>query len=263
MGAFKMKTVLCIGGSDPSSGAGIQVDIPVVLAHGHFPLTAVTAITAQNSMGVYDVYIPEPQVLRLQLEVLNKDYNIDAVKIGMLGTSENVEVVSAFLKDKDIKNIVIDPIFKSSSGYNLLNPDGMIVLQEQLFALATVVSPNIDEAEYLTQTEIRNIDGMKEAAKLLMDSNIKSVIIKGGHMPEEILTDVVFDGKKFELISSKRIPGELRGTGCLYSSSLVSNLANGLNLEESAQAAKKYVEKMIKNGYQLGGGTSQVINFNF
>lgn len=256
-----MKTVLCIGGSDPSGGAGIQIDIPTVYAHGLVPLTAITALTSQNSEGVYDFLIPEPQNVRFQLEVLDKDYNIDAVKIGMLGNADNVKLVTTFIRDSGIKHVIIDPVFKSTTGFNLLDDEGILLLKEELLQSATVVTPNLNEAQYLTQTEIKNVEDMKNASKLIIDFKIDSVVIKGGHLPGDKSTDVVYDGIDFSLIEGKRINSDLRGTGCMYASSLACNLANGINLYESAKNAKGFVEKMIKNGHQVGNGSRQVTSF--
>ena len=256
-----MKTVLCVGGSDPSGGAGIQSDIPAVLAHDCFPLSAITSLTSQNSQGVYDVFTPDPHVLRDQLEVLSKDYNIDAVKIGMLGSPENVKVMVNFILDNGLGNIVVDPIFKSSSGFNLISQEGFNLIKEKLLPLTTVVTPNIEEAEYLSQINIKTAEDMMAAAKTISEGGAGFVIIKGGHLSGDSSSDIVLDENGISAITSEKLRQDLRGTGCLFSSSLAANLAKGLSLIESARKSKDFVTKMIKNGFQLGEGKMQVTSF--
>lgn len=257
----EMKVILCIGGSDPSGGAGIQIDIPTVFAHNSVPLTAITAVTSQNSQGVYDLFIPEPQTLRMQLEVLNKDYSIDAVKVGMLGNANNVRVVVGFIKESGIDKVIVDPIFKSSTSFDMLDIEGVSFLKEELLKVAMVVTPNIDEAEKLSEFNIKNTDDMQKAAAIILKTGVDSVIIKGGHLPGDTSTDVVHNNKDTELIESKRIDSDLRGTGCIFSSSLASNLANGLNLLEAAEKAHLFVVESLRNGKQIGNGMKQVTKF--
>ena len=256
-----MKVVLCIGGSDPSSGAGIQVDSLATLAHGVFPLTAITSLTSQNSQGVYDLYIPEPINLRSQIEVLFNDYKIDAIKIGVLGNSDNVKVVAGLLRNININHIVLDPIIKSSSDFDLLDSNGLKTLKEELIPLTSIITPNIKEAEMLSDTKITDKKTMELASNKLINLNNKSCIITGANFDSKKSTDLLNNDKDINFFDEERLDKELRGTGCIFSTSLASNLAKGLNLKESTKKAKEFTGNAIKKGLQIGKGHPQITEF--
>ena len=237
-----MKTVLTIAGSDPSGGAGIQADLQTFLAFGVRGLTAITALTAQDETRFLSLNPVSSKILQEQLKAVSK-IKIDAIKIGMLGTRENVVVVAHFLKRMKGVKVVLDPVFRSSTGAVLLDLDGISLLKDLLIPLATVVTPNLDEAEILTGMKVRSLEEMKEAAQTLYRScrGVKAVLIKGGHL-KGAPTDLLFDGRHHHLFPAKRWPGPSpHGTGCVLSSAIAANLALGVSLNESVEQAKRHL----------------------
>lgn len=257
-----MKTVLSIAGSDPSGGAGIQADIKTFCAYKVYGMAAITALTAQNTVGVDEVFPVPAAFLVKQLKAIYEDIRIDAVKIGMLGTVENVAAVSQFLEDTKITNVVIDPVLTSSSGWSLLEEDAINLLKETLFNLCTVVTPNLMEAAILTGIKATDVNSMKEAAAALFSkTGVKNVLIKGGHLEGKAI-DILFDGMKFETYEAPKVPKPAHGTGCTLSAAIAAGLARGFELKESVSKAKGYVLSGIKSGFDdIGKGNMPLNHF--
>ncbi len=259
-----MTTVLTIAGSDPSGGAGVQADIKTFEAFGVKSLSVITAITAQTEESVTGVYPVPADQLTQQLASAARQEKIDAVKIGMIGSAANVRAIRFFLHSARIPHIIIDPVLASTSGMPLLEPHGLKYLKDELIPLATVVTPNLDEAGVLTGMRLWNLGTMKEAARIIhadacslkkeRSSPLEkggeggfglSVLIKGGHLTGDSV-DVLFDGVNYVEFPAKRIVGKPRhGTGCRLSSAIAACLANGLPLQEAVKKAKKFVEDYI------------------
>lgn len=253
-----MKIALTIAGSDPTGGAGLQLDIKVFNHFGVYGLSCVSALTAQNTYEVSSIYPIEKDFIEKQLSILLSDIRPDAVKTGMLFSTDAVKVVSKFVKGLDLQNLIIDPVTTSSTGVSLLEENALSALLTELFPLSKVITPNIYEASILSGIKILSENDMKEAAIKLKETGTENVIITGGHFEEiskESETfDLLYDGKKFYKIQGRRIKGEFHGTGCAYSAALSANIAKGLSVIESAKKAKAFVEESIKNAYPLGKG---------
>lgn len=234
--------MLTIAGSDPSGGAGIQADLRTFRDMGVRGLAVVTALTAQNERQFFSLNAVSPKILRQQLQAVS-GIKIDAVKIGMVGTKENVVAVARFLKQIKGAKVVLDPVFRASTGAILLEPDGIPALKKLLIPLATVVTPNLDEAEILTGMKVRSPEEMKEATQALHQSGrgVKAVLIKGGHLKGDPV-DLLYDGRNTHLFTGKRWPGPSpHGTGCVLSSAITACLAKGLGLRASVGKAKRFV----------------------
>ena len=228
--------ILTIAGSDPSGGAGVQADLRVFQELGLCGQSVITAVTAQNEKMFIAVNPVSPRVLREQLQSVGR---CDYVKIGMLGTKANVQEVIRYLKKTKPKVVVLDPVFRSSTGAVLLPPEGIRLLQKELLPLCTLVTPNLAEAETLTGLRVCTIENMKEAAQRIQ---CQSVLIKGGHLKGSA-TDVLYDGKKFYEFTSQRFKKSFHGTGCVLSSMILSYLALGYSLKQSVEQAKSIIRK--------------------
>lgn len=266
--------VLSIAGSDSGGGAGIQADIKAISATGSYAATAITAVTIQNTMGVEGVFPVPPDVVARQIECVVSDIGVDAVKIGMLHSSEIVEAVAAALrrtlwKDgerKECRNIVLDPVMVSTSGHILMEDSAQSALVNVLMPLSRVITPNLPEAEVLLGRKIKGYDDMKRAARELSFGGRASVMLKAGHLNEEMLNDVFYNAEENHIIelSSERIDTlNTHGTGCTLSSAFASYLAQGYGLDEAARLAKKYIIGAIKSGknYKIGHGCGPVNHF--
>lgn len=251
-----MRRVLSIAGSDPSSGAGIQVDLKTFQALGAFGMAVPAALTVQNSQGVFGVEAVSSRILAQQLETLLSDIKPDAVKTGMLFTKENVEVVAKAVKKYSIKNVVVDPVLKSSSGRSLLQTAAVTSLVRKLFSLTMVVTPNIPEAEVLAGMSIASEGDMDFAAGKIMDLGPKYVLIKGGHCIGAA-TDTLYGGKTVLSFSTSRRKGEFHGTGCILSSAIAVFIARGLPVEKAVEKAKQFVDKMLKTAKPVGKGRTK------
>jgi hydroxymethylpyrimidine/phosphomethylpyrimidine kinase len=252
--------VLSIAGSDPSSGAGIQVDLKTFQSLGIFGMALPAALTIQNSRGVYGVEAVSSNILSRQLEVLLSDMKPNAIKIGMLLTKQNVDVVVKAVKKYSIKNLVIDPVLKSSSGRHLLQPAAFRSLVNNLFPLATIVTPNIPEAEILAGMPIQSEQDRDYAAGRILDTGPKYVLIKGGHQPGPAM-DTLYGGKTVLTFSTSRRKGEFHGTGCVLSSAITVFIARGLPVEKAVGKAKQFVDKMLKSAALAGKGRVKYFQF--
>lgn len=252
--------LLTIAGFDPSCGAGIAADLKTFAAHGCYGVAAITSLTVQSTEGVQAVHNTPSAELREQLEVLAKDCDIAAVKIGMLGNRGNAVVVAEFLDSHQFAHVVHDPVMKSSSGAELLDAAGLKYLITELLKRSTVITPNVPEAEILTGMEIKDLAGMEAAARKIVEMGAHAVIVKGGHMERAI--DVLFDGDKITQLGGDRVKADnYHGTGCTFASSIAAQMASGRGLTEAAMLAKAYVTKAIEKGYAIGKGRIPLDHF--
>jgi hydroxymethylpyrimidine/phosphomethylpyrimidine kinase len=260
------KKVLSIAGSDSGGGAGIQADIKTISACGCYATTAVTAITVQNTTGVSGVYPLPPDAVSGQISAILDDIGTDAVKIGMLHSSELIRVVKETLSRYNIVNIVLDPVMVATSGDKLLQDEAVETLKNELIPIARVITPNIPEAEILLGKKIYSQDDMVSIAEELARSTNVSVLLKAGHLSEEQIIDVFFNIENESIIAlkSKRVKTKnIHGTGCTLSSALASYMAHGLPLNDAVKRAKEYIDNAILQGavYKTGKGHGPVCHF--
>lgn len=246
--------MLIVAGSDSSGGAGLQADLKTISALGAYGMTAVTAVTVQNTRGVIETVPIPARVVARQMEACWEDIGCDAIKTGMLATAEIVEAVAATILKHGRTLLVVDPVMIAKGGSCLLDPPGVAALKENLFPLATVVTPNLPEAGVLVGREISSREHMREAARAIHDLGPRNVVIKGGHL-EGAAVDVFFDGREYLECGADRIPTQnSHGTGCIFASALASELARGKTARESFASAKQFVTAAIRGGLPLGGG---------
>ena len=252
--------LLAIGGFDPSCGAGVAADLKTFAAYGCYGVAAITSLTVQNTQAVEAVHNTPSAELREQLEVLVRDCEISAVKIGMLGNRGNAVAVGEFLDAHKFLQVVHDPVMKSSSGTELLDAGGVKYISSELLKRAHVITPNIPEAEVLAGIEIKDVAAMETAARKLVEMGARAVIVKGGHMERAV--DVVFDGSEMVQLGGEKVKTEnTHGTGCTFASALLAQLAAGRGLIEAATLAKAYVTKAIEKGYAVGKGRVPLDHF--
>lgn len=250
-----MKTALTIAGSDSSGGAGIQADIKTMTANGVYAMSAVTALTAQNTTGVKSILESTPEFLKDQLDCVFTDIFPDAVKTGMVSSVPLIKVIADRLKFYNAKNIVIDPVMVSTSGFKLISDDAVKTLCEELFPLATVITPNIPEAEILCGKKISSEEQMEEAAKSISEKFNVAVLLKGGHNLNDA-NDLLFQAGKVKWFKGKKINNSnTHGTGCTLSSAIASNLAKGKSLEISVEKSKDYISGCLGAMLDLGKGS--------
>lgn len=256
-----MKTVLTIAGSDSCGGAGIQADLKTFSALGAYGMSVITAVTAQNTMGVFNVRELDVDIIRDQIDCLFDDIKIDAVKVGMVSSIEIIDVIGECLKKNNADNIVVDPVMVSKSGYHLLREEAKEELVKVLFPLAEVVTPNLFEAELITGDKIENLAQMEVAAVKINGLGGMKVIVKGGHLTGDAI-DVVYDGKNFSYLKGTRIETKnTHGTGCTFSSAIAALLARGYTVAEAARQAKEYINGAIEHSFELGRGVGPTNHF--
>lgn len=256
-----MKNLLTIAGSDSSGGAGIQADLKTFAAHGTFGMSVITAVTAQNTCGVTKVQNIDCDVVKAQIEAVFDDIRVDAVKIGMVSQPEIIETIASCLRHYQPKIIVVDPVMISKSGYPLLAPEACATLIRELLPLATLLTPNLPEAEAITGLHVTKKEEMRPVAEKIIALGAKAVLVKGGHL-NDTADDLLFDGVSEVWFPGKRIATKnTHGTGCTLSSSLAANLAKGLSLREAVQASKDYVTTAIEHGIALGSGCGPTHHF--
>jgi hydroxymethylpyrimidine/phosphomethylpyrimidine kinase len=252
--------LLTIAGFDPCCGAGTAADLKTFAAHGCYGIAAITSLTVQNTQGVETVHNTASAELRAQLEALAKDCDIAAVKIGMLGNRGNAVVVAEFLDAHKFAHVVHDPVMKSSGGTELLDAGGIKFVATELLKRASVITPNIPEAEILTGLTIKEVSDMEAAARKIVEMGASAVIVKGGHMGRA--TDVLFDGTEMvALAGEKSNEDHLHGTGCTFASALTAQLAAGRGLLEAVTLSKVYVTKAIEKAYPVGKGLLPLDHF--
>lgn len=249
-----MKTALTIAGTDSSGGAGVQADIKTMTANGVYAMSAITALTAQNTTGVQGIYEVSPVFLAQQLDSVFTDIRPDAVKIGMVSSIGLIEIIAQKLQEYHAENIVVDPVMVATSGSKLISDDAIGALKERLLPLATVLTPNIPEAEVLSGMAIRTPDDMVSAARAISEQYHCAVLCKGGHQLNDA-NDLLWRDGTAKWFNGKRIDNpNTHGTGCTLSSAIASNLAKGYDLDASVQKAKNYISGALGAMLDLGRG---------
>jgi hydroxymethylpyrimidine/phosphomethylpyrimidine kinase len=255
-----MMKLLSIAGSDPSSGAGIQIDLKTFQALGVYGMAIPAALTVQSSKGVFGVEPLSGRFLSKQLCTLIPDIKPDAIKTGMLLTKQNVDAVAKAVRKFKVRNLVIDPVLRSSSGSKLMQHDASEALRKKLFPLALVVTPNVSEAEVLSGMSIRSEQDMDFAAGKLLDWGPSYVLIKGGHR-QGPATDTLYGGRRVFTFSTVRRKGDFHGTGCVLSSALAVFIAQGFPVEKAVEKAKQFVDKMLKTAEPAGKSRTKYFQF--
>ena len=254
--------VLTIAGSDSGAGAGIQADLKTFAALGVYGTSVITAITAQNTVGVTKVAELSPSMVAAQIDAVIEDIGAEALKTGMLANSQIIEAVAKKIREHHMNNLVVDPVMVAKSGDLLLRKSAIDALRTRLIPLATVVTPNLPEAEELTGFRITKPPDFHKAAKQILGMGAKSVVIKGGHRRGPA-TDIFYDGEKFRYLSSPRIRTRYtHGTGCTFSAAIAAYLARGEEVEQAVALAKKYITQAIRQGFAVGRGHSPVHHFH-
>ena len=250
-----MKTALSIAGSDSSGGAGIQADIKTMTVNGVYAMSAITALTAQNTIGVRAIQEVTPAFLQAQIDAVFEDIFPDAVKIGMVASSDLIKVIAERLRFYEPGNIVVDPVMVATSGSSLMKTDAVQTLCQELLPLAAVVTPNIPEAQILAEQEIRDEKDMRTAAKTIGDRYGCAVLLKGGHSVSDA-NDLLYADGEYRWFYGKRINNpNTHGTGCTLSSAIAANLAKGYGLEDAVGKAKDYISGALAAMLDLGHGS--------
>ena len=250
-----MKTALTIAGSDSSGGAGIQADLKTMLANGVYGMSVITALTAQNTVGVRSILNVDSKFLKDQISSVFEDIYPDAVKIGMVSDAKLTMTIVEELYMWKAKNLVVDPVMVATSGAKLISDEACEVLIEKLIPLARVITPNIPEAEYISGETIKSTEDMERVAKLIGDKHGGAVLLKGGHSISDA-DDVLYENGNFRWFKGERIDtSNTHGTGCVLSSAIASNLAKGMELEDAIVRAKEYISGALASGLDLGAGS--------
>ena len=252
---MKMKTALTIAGSDSSGGAGIQADLKTMTANGVYAMSAITALTAQNTTGVQGIFEVTPEFLKQQIDSVFTDIRPDAVKIGMVSSAGLIQAIAEKMKEYKAENIVVDPVMVATSGAKLISDDAIGTLKECLFPLATVLTPNIPEAKVLSDMDITTAEEMIEAAKKISETYHCAVLLKGGHQLNDA-NDLLYRDGGYRWFNGKRIDNpNTHGTGCTLSSAIASNLAKGYDLDTAVEQAKAYISGALAAMLDLGAGS--------
>lgn len=249
-----MKKVLTIAGSDSSGGAGIQADLKTMTVHGVYGMSVITALTAQNTMGVSSILEATPEFVGQQLDCIFTDITPDAIKIGMVSNSKIIEVIVEKLKEYNAKNIVVDPVMIATSGSRLLSDEAMDAIIGKLIPIADIITPNIPEAQALCEMSINSTKDMEEAAKKISEMLKGAVLIKGGHLSDTADDLLYIDGRPIWVRGERIENPNTHGTGCTLSSAIACNLAQGLDVERSVSYAKDYLTGALKADLNLGKG---------
>lgn len=264
MASSEIKQVLTIAGSDSGGGAGIQADIKAMSANGVFAMSVITAVTAQNTEEVTDVFELPTSIVAAQIDAVFDDFSVAAVKTGMLSSSAVIEVVAGLLKPQNVTNVVVDPVMVSKSGHPLLKPDAIETMKTKLFPLALLVTPNIHEAQQLSGIEIKTLADARRAAKVIHGFGSKHVLIKGGHLLAERATDLLYDGRFFAIFRGEFIDTpHTHGTGCTFASAIAAHLARGKPIYDAIETAKTYLTEAIRHSLAIGHGTGPTNHFYF
>jgi hydroxymethylpyrimidine/phosphomethylpyrimidine kinase len=260
--AGAMRVALTIAGSDSGAGAGIQADLKTFAAVGVYGTTAVTAVTAQNTLGVTMFEAMSADLVTAQIEAVVSDFDVLAAKTGMLANAAIVEAVAAAVRALEIPCLVVDPVMVSKSGARLLDEEALSALKTELLPQAYLVTPNIVEAETLADMTIRTDDDCREAARRIRALGPSAVVVKGGHLPSSDVVDLLFDGSDFTTHRGERVPGlQTHGTGCTFSAAITAHLALGRNLTEAVSFAQRYVAEAVRSAPGLGRGHGPMDHF--
>lgn len=259
----KVPKALTIAGSDSGGGAGIQADLKTFTALRVFGMSAITSVTAQNTNSVLGIYNLSPEFIELQIDAVVKDIGVDAVKIGMLSTREIISSVAAKVKEHGLTNIVLDPVMVAKGGESLLNSDAEEILIQELLPHATVLTPNIPEAEAISGLKISSVEDMRIAAEKIYTLGPENVLLKGGHLDKSSdAVDILYDGSDFFDFRSQRVDTKnTHGTGCTYSAAICAGIAKGLSVKDSVREAKEYVSFAIQNSFNIGSGHGPLNHF--
>ena len=246
--------VLTIAGSDSSGGAGIQADLKTITVLGGFGMSVITALTAQNTLGVHGIHDVPPAFVAAQFDAVATDIGIDAAKTGMLPTSEIIRVVAGKIRQYGVAKLVVDPVMVATGGVPLIREEAKKTLIAELIPLAFVLTPNIPEAEVLSGIRIATRDDMKKAAKIIREMGARHVVVKGGHLPGDAV-DLLYNGEDFREFGSPRIATkDSHGTGCTYSAAIAAGLAFGRDAAGAVAEAKRYITEAIQHAWRLGQG---------
>ena len=257
-----MKGVCTIAGSDSGGGAGIQADLKAISANGGFGTSVITAITAQNTKKVVEAQQISIRLIKSQFDAIFSDFNISAIKTGMLANVSVINIVAELIKRYKCNNYVLDPVMISKSGYNLLEKEAIDALQNELFPLATLITPNIYEAQVLSNMEIVTLKDVEIAGNILLEKGVSAVLIKGGHLLSEKATDTLIMPNYTEYFPGKWIETKnTHGTGCTYSAAIATHLAKGMTLIDAVATSKEYISEAISNGLELGNGSGPTDHF--
>jgi hydroxymethylpyrimidine/phosphomethylpyrimidine kinase len=257
-----IRKALTIAGSDSGAGAGIQADLKTFAALGVYGTSAITAITAQNTVGVTQVFELSPKLIAAQIDAVIADIGAHAAKTGMLASAAIIKIVATKVEQHGLKNLVVDPVMVATSGDLLIKKSAVAVLRSRLLPLAAIATPNLPEAEELTGMELRTAKDIEDAARRIVKMGARSVVIKGGHFKGPAV-DLFFDGKKFTALSAPRIRTKnTHGTGCTFSAAIAAYLAKGESVERAVRLAKKYITAAIHAGFRIGAGHSPVHHFH-
>ena len=258
----KIRKALTIAGSDSGAGAGIQADLKTFAALGVYGTSAITAITAQNTVGVTEVLALSPKLVGAQIDAVIGDIGAHAVKTGMLANGAIIDAVVQKIREHRLKNVVVDPVMVATSGDLLIQKSAVHALRTKLIPLATVVTPNIAEAEALTGMKLRSSEETREAARQIIKMGTRTVVIKGGHLKGPAM-DLFYDGKKFTALNAPRIRTKnTHGTGCTFSAAIAAYLAKGEGIDSAVALAKKYITRAIQSSFSIGAGHSPVHHFH-
>ena len=258
-----MKRILTIAGSDSGGGAGIQADLKAITLLGGYGMSVLTALTAQNTVGVQAIHEVPPRFVEAQIDSVLSDIGVDAVKTGMLANAEIIKVVARKIRQYGMKRVVVDPVMVAKSGDSLLREDAREALIKELLPLSMVVTPNLPEASVLTGFKVNSVEGMKKAAHRIYELGAKHVVVKGGHL-RGMAIDVLHDGKRFQEIESKRIETKnTHGTGCTFASAIATFLARGERVPEAVRTAKTFITLAIQSGLSLGKGSGPTNPFAY
>ncbi len=259
-----LKQVLTIAGSDSGGGAGVQADIKAMSANGTYAMSVLTAITAQNTTGITAIHDLPTAIVKAQLDAVFDDFDVAAVKTGMLSSASLVSLVSCTLRHHRMPHLVVDPVMVSKSGQDLLQPDAIDAVKHELIPLASVLTPNLPEAERLTGLTIRSLADARQAAKALYQLGCQHVLIKGGHALDRSATDLLYDGRFFRLYQGEWIDTpHTHGTGCTLTAALAAHLAVGKSIPDAVDAAKQYVTSAIRHSLAIGRGQGPTNHFYF
>jgi hydroxymethylpyrimidine/phosphomethylpyrimidine kinase len=255
--------VLIIAGSDSSGGAGIQADIKTVSALGCYAMTAITAVTVQNTTGVNSIIPIKPKEISNQIEFTARDIKPNAIKIGMLHSAKVISAVMKSLKKIDIKKIVLDPVMVAKGGTKLINNEAIDEIKKKLMKKILLITPNIPEAELLTNTKINSLNDMIKAGQLLINFGANNVLIKGGHLKSNEINDILLNKKIIKIFKNKKYKSKnTHGTGCTLSSAIATNLSCGKDLIKSCEQGIKYVNEAIKSNLNYGKGNGPINHLN-
>ncbi|ETX03230.1 MAG: phosphomethylpyrimidine kinase [Candidatus Entotheonella factor] len=252
---------LTIAGSDSGGGAGIQADLKTFAALNVYGMSALTAITAQNTCGVTAVQAIDPDVVEAQIRAVVSDIGVDAIKTGMLFSAPIIDCVARAIRDLTLPNVVVDPVMVATSGDRLLQPDAEESLRTALLPLAAIVTPNLNETAVLVGHAVKGLDAMQAAAETIVGTGVQAVLVKGGHATEKA-TDVFYDGTTMELLTAEVVEtNNTHGTGCTLSSAIAAYLARGLPLLDAVRQAKSYLTEALKQSLDIGQGSGPVGHF--